>query len=98
MSLNDFYLNFQECSVGELALKHTRQCHHRGYTCTFGDGEKCCDGRQAETRICVPCDETFYKKPQESKYTTVGNCNFELLGNRKRMFCVDQFNHNYIID
>ena len=63
--------------MGELALPKTRMCQLNGYTCTFGDDPNCCDGREEETRKCIPCDETIYKKPQGSKYTKAGNCEFK---------------------
>ena len=65
------------CSVGELALRDTFGCQLNGYTCTNGDGHRCCEGRQHETRNCVPCDETMHKKPKGTKYTTAGNCDFD---------------------
>ena len=65
------------CSAGELALRDTFGCQLNGYTCTTGDGPRCCEGRQHETRNCVPCDETMHKKPKGTKYTTSGNCDFD---------------------
>ena len=67
------------CSIGELALQDTLQCQLNGYTCTNGDGARCCDGREDETRRCVPCDETRHKKPNGMKYVTPGNCEFDFI-------------------
>ncbi len=63
--------------MGELALPNTRMCQLNGYTCTFGDGPNCCNGREKESRKCIPCDETIYKKPQGSEYTKSGSCEFK---------------------
>ena len=65
-----------ECSVGELPLHKTLSCQLNGYTCTEEDGAKCCLGRKAETRPCVPCDETRHKKPSNSIYTSNDTCQY----------------------
>lgn len=62
------------CGKGELPLNETRQCQLNGYTCTDYDGPSCCNGRNSETRSCVPCDETGYKAPVGYVYTKVGSC------------------------
>ena len=68
---------FLECSIGELALNDTLKCQSNGYTCTDGDGKKCCNGTNVEVRSCIPCDQTRRKKPKMARYTTPGTCDFE---------------------
>jgi len=82
-AMDDCYV----CPVGELALEDTLKCQLNGYTCTPGDGGKCCDGRQEETRKCVPCDETHQKKPKGTTYTRSGTCKFESLASSENTFC-----------
>ena len=51
------------------------KCQKYGYTCiTAGDGHLCCQGREPETRDCVPCDETLLRKPANAKYVNPGTC------------------------
>ena len=66
----------RQCSKGQLPLEDTMHCQINGYTCTKRDGPRCCEGRHAETRHCVPCDETTYKKPIHKEYTTSDSCAF----------------------
>ena len=65
------------CSKGQLPLTETMKCQLNGYTCTMGDGPDCCVSRNAETRDCIPCDETWQIKPPNTDYTTPGKCDFE---------------------
>ena len=67
--------------MGELHFENTFKCQLNGYTCTEGDGIECCEGREVETRRCVPCDETIHKKPLQTIYTTAGRCDFEVANN-----------------
>ena len=65
------------CEKGEIPLKETQKCQLDGYTCTLGDGENCCIGREEEIRMCIPCDETMYKKLIGTRYNKAGTCEYE---------------------
>ena len=70
-----------KCYKGERPLSETKRCQLNGYTCTNSDSEACCSGRQPETRSCVPCDETKFKKTKGQRYTTEGTCDIASYGN-----------------
>ena len=59
-----------------IPLSQTQKCQSNGYTCTLDDGPKCCEKRKPETRVCVPCDETRYKKPIGAYYIKAGTCQY----------------------
>ena len=63
--------------MGHLALENTRKCQKNGYVCSTGDEDDCCRDKDTETRRCIPCDETRHKKPNESMYINLGNCDFK---------------------
>ena len=63
------------CEKGEIPLKETQRCQSGGDTCHLDDGSQCCSGRNKEIRMCIPCDETMYKKPfGTKKYSHAGTC------------------------
>ena len=65
-----------KCEKGHLFLEDTYKCHGKGYTCSIGDNNDCCKGKNVESRKCIPCDETRHKKPDDSEYTESGNCEY----------------------
>ena len=65
---------FLACPLGHLALQDTRKCQLDGYVCSIGDKEDCCNGKDVETRPCVPCDETRHRKTNGSEYINLGSC------------------------
>ena len=75
-SLISVYHNFiiVECKTGEIPLSETQKCQSDGYTCHLNDGSSCCYARSPETRSCIPCDETYLKKPLGSIYSKAGTC------------------------
>jgi len=71
------------CEPGELPLDKTMKCQKNGYTCVTGvDGHLCCEDRYPETRDCIPCDETYLKKPEDAEYVTPGTCGYKTADDR----------------
>jgi hypothetical protein len=83
--LNEDTLTYQhtciilDCGFGEIQVERTQGCNSDRYTCMKGfDVNTCCGGKNAETRKCVPCDETALSRPDPSyEYTTLNECEYK---------------------
>ena len=87
---NEFFLNedtlsyqhtctIPDCGFGQIEVERTQGCNSDRYTCMKGfDVDACCGSRNAETRKCVPCDETALSRPDPSyEYTTLNECEYK---------------------